>query len=175
MFTAIRSLPVSDCKIFLDIEGLPDSEFYYLIGALVVINGQETFHSFWAEEKPDEPNIFAQFVETVSAMPDFRVYHFGNYETIALKRAKQKLPEHLRPKVDMILERSVNVLSVVHPHIYFPTYSNGLKEIGRFLGYARTEKDATGLQTIPWRKNWETKQRTRPKIQARSSTIKTIA
>jgi len=55
----------------------------------------------------------------------------------------------------MILERSVNVLSVVHPHIYFPTYSNSLKEIGRFLGYARTEEDATGLQTIAWRKDWE--------------------
>jgi predicted RecB family nuclease len=148
-------LPMSDCKVFLDIEGLPDNEFYYLIGVLLVINGQESFHSFWAEEKSDEPNIFAQFVEIVSALPDFRIYHFGNYETIALKRAKQKLPEHLRPKVDMSLKRSVNVLSVVHPHIYFPTYSNSLKEIGRFLGYTRTDADATGLQTIAWRKDWE--------------------
>jgi hypothetical protein len=56
----------------------------------------------------------------------------------------------------LILERSTNVLSVVHPHVYFPTYSNGLKEIGRFLGYARVQEDATGLQTIAWRKNWET-------------------
>ena len=52
-------LPISDGKIFLDIEGLPDSEFYYLIGVLLVINGQESFHSFWAEEKSDEPNIFS--------------------------------------------------------------------------------------------------------------------
>ena len=153
-------LPMSDCKIFLDIEGLPDSEFYYLIGVLLVINGQESFHSFWAKEKSDEPNIFAQFVEIVSALPDFRIYHFGNYETIALKRARQNLPEQLRPKVDIILERSVNVLSVVHPHIYFPTYSNSLKEIGLFLGYARTEEDATGLQTIAWRKDWEVSKNT---------------
>ena len=148
-------LPTSDCRIFLDIEGLPDSEFYYLIGVLLVIKGQESFHSFWAEEKSDEPNIFAQFVEIVSAFPDFRIYHFGNYETIALKRAKHKVPEQLRPKVDMILERSVNIPSVVHPHVYFPTYSNSLKEIGRFLRYTRTEGDATGLQTIAWRKDWE--------------------
>src|SRR5215467_8327397 len=39
-------LPASECKVFLDIEGLPDSDFYYLIGALFVINGQETFRSF---------------------------------------------------------------------------------------------------------------------------------
>ena len=149
-------LPASECKVFLDIEGLPDSDFYYLIGALFVINGQETFHSFWADNVDEEPNIFAQFVESVCVIPDFRIFHFGNYETVALKRAKQKLPDSLRPRVDLILERSTNVLSVVHPHVYFPTYSNGLKEIGRFLGYRRVQEDATGLQTIPWRKNWET-------------------
>jgi len=148
-------LPTSDCKIFLDIEGLPDSKFYYLIGVLLVTNGQERFYSFWADEKSDEPCIFAQFVEIVSALPDFRVYHFGNYETVALKRVQQKLPERLRPKVDMILDRSVNALSVVHPHVYLPTYSNSLKEIGRFLGFPRTEAGATGLQTIAWRKDWE--------------------
>ena len=88
----------------MDIEGLPDSEFYYLIGALFVINGQETFHSFWANKADEEPNIFAQFVETVCLMPEFEIFHFGNYESIALKRAMQKLPEHLRPRIDLILE-----------------------------------------------------------------------
>jgi len=146
-------LPASECKVFLDIEGLPDSDFYYLIGALFVINGQETFRSFWADNADEEPTIFAQFVESICVIPDFRIFH---YEGVALKRAKQKLPEGLKLTVDLILERSVNVLSVIHPHIYFPTYSNGLKEIGRFLGYARVQEDGTGLQTIPWRKHWET-------------------
>ena len=148
-------LPASECKVFLDIEGLPDSDFYYLIGALFVINGQETFHSFWADKSDEEPKIFAQFVESVCVIPDFCIFHYGNYESVALKRAKQKLPEALKLSVDRILERSVNVLSVVHPHVYFPTYSNGLKEIGRFLGYGRLQEDAIGLQTIPWRKDWE--------------------
>jgi len=149
-------LPASECKVFLDIEGLPDSDFYYLIGALFVINGQETFRSFWADNADEEPTIFAQFVESICVRPDFRIFHYGNYESVALKRAKQKLPEGLKLTVDLILERSVNVLSVIHPHIYFPTYSNGLKEIGRFLGYARVHEAGTGLQTIPWRKDWET-------------------
>ncbi len=58
-------LPASESNVFLDIEGLPDSDFYYLIGALFVINGQETFHSFWADKADEEPDIFAQFVESV--------------------------------------------------------------------------------------------------------------
>ena len=148
-------LPMSDCKIFLDIEGLPDSEFYYLIGVLLVINGQESFHSFWAEEKSDEPNIFAQFAEAICQLPDFRVLHYGAYETVALRRMKARMPECLRPKIDTILERATNVMSVVRPHIYFPTYSNGLKDIGRFIGYQRTHESATGLLSIVWRKGWE--------------------
>jgi predicted RecB family nuclease len=149
-------LPASESKVFLDIEGLPDGEFYYLIGALFVINGQETFHSFWADNALDEAKIFTQFVDTVCQLPEFDIFHFGSYETIALRRAKQKLPDFLKPKIDLILGRSANVLSVVYPYVYFPTYSNGLKEIGRFLGHPRVHEDATGLETIAWRKNWET-------------------
>src|SRR2546427_7081408 len=55
---------------------------------------------------------------------------------------------------DAILERATNVLSVIHPHVYFPTYSNGLKDIGRFLEFERADKDAMGLQSIVWRKSW---------------------
>jgi hypothetical protein len=68
---------------------------------------------------------------------------------------KARLPEYLHPKIDKILERATNVVSLIHPHIYFPTYSNGLKDIGRFLGYPRTHESATGLLTIVWRKGWE--------------------
>ena len=56
--------------------------------------------------------------------------------------------------MDTILQRSVNVLSAVHSHIYFPTYSNSLKDIGRFLGVGRTHQDASGLDAIVWRMNW---------------------
>ncbi|MBI5049594.1 MAG: TM0106 family RecB-like putative nuclease, partial [Nitrospirae bacterium] len=149
-------LPDSKVRVYLDIEGLPDSAFYYLIGVLVVSDGQETFHTFWADQKSDETKIFTQFVELVLQLPDARVLHYGTYEAIALKRLKERLPESFHPKIDEILERTTNVLAIVHPHIYFPTYSNGLKDIGRFLGYERAHDGATGLQTIVWRKNWET-------------------
>ena len=127
-------LPESATRVYIDIEGLQDSEFYYLIGTLFVCEGQETFRAFWADEKSDEPGIFTQFVEAICLVPAFRVVHFGEYETVALKRMKVRLPENLHPKIDFILEHATNVLSVIHPHVYFPTYSNGLKDIGRLLG-----------------------------------------
>ena len=31
--------------------------------------------------------------------------------------------------VDRVLDTPVNVLSLIHAHVYFPCYSNGLKEV----------------------------------------------
>jgi predicted RecB family nuclease len=148
-------LPDSKSQVYLDIEGLPDTEFYYLIGALVVSDGQDTFHAFWADKRSDEPTIFAKFAETVCQLPDFRILHYGDYETVALRRMRAKSPTYLHPQIDTILERATNVLSLVHSHVYFPTYSNGLKDSGPSLGCERTHENATGLLTIVWRKCWE--------------------
>ena len=146
--------PESETQVFLDIEGLPDNESYYLIGALVVSEGKEIFHSFWADHESQEPDIFSQFVETVCQCADFRILHFGGYETVALKRMRTRLPESFHTKIDAILERATNVLSVIHSHVYFPVYSNGLKDISRFLGFEWTYENATGLQAVVWRQNW---------------------
>ncbi len=146
--------PESKTQVYLDIEGLPDNESYYLIGALVVSEGKEIFHSFWADHESQEPGIFSQFVEAVCQWADFRILHFGRYETVALKRMRARLPESFHEKIDAILERTTNVLSVIHSHVYFPVYSNSLKDIGRFLGFEWAHEEATGLQAISWRKNW---------------------
>src|ERR1700687_4811010 len=146
--------PKSETQVYLDIEGLPDNESYYLIGALIVAGGKESFHSFWADHESQEPDIFFQFIEVACQLANCRILHFGGYETVALKRMKARLPESFHAKIDAILERATNVLSLIHPHIYFPVYSNGLKDIGRFLGFEWAHESATGLQTIGWRKNW---------------------
>jgi predicted RecB family nuclease len=148
-------LPHSKTCVYLDIEGLPDNRFYYLIGALVVSDNQETFHTFWADQESDEQIIFTKFAETICKLENFQVLHYGNYESVALRRIKPKLSEFHRSRIDMVLERATNVMSVIKPHIYFPTYSNGLKDIGRFLKHERKQEIVTGLRTIVWRKSWE--------------------
>jgi predicted RecB family nuclease len=90
----------------LDIEGLPDRDFYYLIGLSIVSEGRETFQSYWADTQADEAALFAQFVETVSLLEDFRVFHFGDYDVAALKRKRQLLSEIHRQKLDVILGKA---------------------------------------------------------------------
>jgi hypothetical protein len=57
--------------------------------------------------------------------------------------------------VDAVLSALTNVLSIVYPHVYFPTYSNGLKDVAGCLGCLWTEPDASGIEAVVWRKNWE--------------------
>ncbi len=54
-----------------------------------------------------------------------------------------------------IMDHCCNLFSYFHSEIYLPTYSNGLKEGANFLGFSWTESNASGIQSIVWRQEWE--------------------
>jgi predicted RecB family nuclease len=141
-------------EIYLDFEGLPDENFIYLIGLIIKGNDSEKKVSLWADSEENEREIFQNFVTTISGYKDSVIYHYGSYETRELKRAMKLYPEiHLA--LAEILDRTVNLLSLFYSSIYPPTYTNELKEIGRFLGFDWTDKHSSGIQSIAWRKRWE--------------------
>jgi hypothetical protein len=57
--------------------------------------------------------------------------------------------------VERIQARSCNVLAAIYSHIYFPSWSNGLKDVGSLLGARWSDADASGIQSIFWRLAWE--------------------
>jgi predicted RecB family nuclease len=142
----LKDTPV---RIYLDMEGKPDEGFVYLIGMVVVQDGVEKRFSFWADSQDQEQDIFEQFLAEVSRYDDFLVFCYGSYERTSLKRMR-KLARRKKP-VDRVLDRLVNVLSVVYAHLYFPCYSNGLKDVAGCLGCKWTEPDASGVQSLVWR------------------------
>jgi predicted RecB family nuclease len=146
-------LPDAGTRIYLDIEGDPERRFDYLLGVIVEANGAEERHSFWADKPDDEPRIFRQLLDLVGQHPDAWLYTYGSYEAAFLRRmARTSGQEKL---VSAILNRTFNLLSVIYPHVYFPTYSNGLKDIAGHLGFRWTAADASGIQSIVWRRRWE--------------------
>jgi predicted RecB family nuclease len=84
--------------------------------------------------------------EVLARLPEAVIYHFGSYETKALKRW---------PIFKGVEKRMVNLLGYLRTHVFPPTYGNGLKEVARFIGYTWTDREASGLQSIGWRKSWE--------------------
>ena len=81
------------------------------------------------------------------------VFCYGGYERAFLKRMRKVAKS--QDQVDRVLNALVNVLSLVYAHVYFPCYSNSLKDVGNYLGCRWTEPDASGIQSIVWRRTWE--------------------
>jgi predicted RecB family nuclease len=147
------NLPQKPVQIFFDAEGNEDSSFVYLLGVLVAEDDRQKRHSFWADGVDQEVQACDAFLDLMAAYDDFTLFHYGSYEKLLLRRMRKVVKR--KKLVDRILANAVNVLSVIHASVYFPTFSNGLKEIGRYLGYSWTEESVSGLQSLVWRARWE--------------------
>lgn len=152
----LPNLTLTCTPVYLDVEGLPDRDFYYLIGLRIRSVDGAVQHSFWADDEDEEKVIWNKFLDVLSAIPDARLVHYGGYETNFLKRMRERHGA-LREgsAAASAIEHAVNLLSLVFARIYFPTFSNGLKEIAGFLGFRWSGAPASGLEAIVWRHRWE--------------------
>ncbi|NTW67648.1 MAG: TM0106 family RecB-like putative nuclease [Nitrospirae bacterium] len=137
-------------------EGIPDRDFYYLIGVRVGTSQSPIQHSLWANSQYDEKRIWSQFIDILSVIDRPQIIHFGSFETSFLKHMCSRYGS---PSGDSIVAQSIssslNLLSFIFARIYFPTYSNGLKDVVRYLGFNWSESEASGINTIVWRSEWE--------------------
>jgi predicted RecB family nuclease len=142
--------PVS---VYLDVEGDSDGSSVYLVGLLIVANGTERRLSYWAETGQDEPRVFRKLLETLRGYDNYTLFHYGAYELAYLKRMRKR-GANVR-EIDKMMASSVNVLALVRSGFYFPTYSNGLKDVGGYLGCVWPGGASSGLQALVWRGRWE--------------------
>ncbi|WP_394794440.1 IS66 family transposase [Armatimonas sp.] len=147
----LPELPKRSVELFLDIEGIPDQGFDYLVGILVIEDDKSSYHYFWAQSREDELAMWQQALALMSGYPDAPIYHYGSYEAKAIDRLTRV------HQVDCVSvkARLLNVNSIIYGRIYFPTRSNGLKDLAKLLGFEWTSSDATGLQSLVWRQQWE--------------------
>jgi predicted RecB family nuclease len=136
-------------ELFLDIEGIPDQQLYYLIGLLVSANGTTTYHSFWADNLVYEAQMWQKFLGQVSQYPDVPIYHYGSFEPHVLSTLTK------RYDTNNLTNNLINVNKHIFGKVYFPSYSNRLKEIGAIIGATWTSPNASGLQSLVWRHYWE--------------------
>ena len=150
---AVSRQPV---ELFVDIEGVPDRQAYYLIGVLVCQADTTTPYAFWADTVQEECDIWQQFMDTVHQYPEAPIYHYGSYEPRALATLAKRYQTDSGP----LTTRLVNVNRYIYGKVYFPVRSNQLKDIGRFIGATWTSPKASGLQSLVWRYHWEQTQDT---------------
>ena len=124
-------------ELFFDIEGIPDQKYEYLLGLLVCDETNSCkYYSFWADTCEDELLILQKFIEMVTQYPDAPIYHYGDYESRAINKLARRYESNIGVDIESIQNRLVNINTYIYGRIYCPVYSNGLKNIGRFIGAA---------------------------------------
>jgi predicted RecB family nuclease len=149
-------LKIEGTPVYLDVEGLPDRDFYYLIGVRIG-NGEAAIqHGLWADTAADERKIWREFLGILETIEKPVLIHYGSYETTFLKRMCNRHGDGaVRSSALGAIQKPVNLLSIIFAQIYFPAYSNRLKDSAGFIGFEWTDRDSSGLHAIAWRHDCE--------------------
>ena len=159
----IPELKIEGTPVYLDVEGLPDRDFYYLIGLCVGSGESAVRHNLWADTVEDEGKFWREFLGILEIIEKPVLLHYGSYETGFLRCMCRRYGVPAKPNTGMAIKHSVNLLSVIFAQVYFPTFSNGLKDIAGSFGFKWTVADSSGLRAIVWRHQFESGQDTSAK------------
>ena len=148
-------LNLDGTPVYLDVEGLPDRDFYYLIGARFKSAQQIVQQSLWADSKEQERRIWSDFLTLLSEIKNPVLIHYGSYESTFLKQMSQRYGNPEKNLAAATLTTSLNLLSIMFGSVYFPHYSNGLKDCAKSLGFEWSTPNASGALAVVWRLQWE--------------------
>jgi hypothetical protein len=148
---------IQGTPVFMDVEGMPDRSFYYLVGLRYDLRGRPVERSFWADERDNERNIWQECLCALKGIDNPRIVHYGAYENRFLKHMRERWKPVAEDAelLDRLIDESVNLLSTIHAQIYFPSYSNSLKDIAQWLGFEWTWPQASGTASMLLRRCWE--------------------
>lgn len=142
---------------FIDVEGMPDRDAYYLVGLRFESDGVLAERAFWADGPEDERVMWGNCLQTLKSIGTAQLVHYGAYETRFLRTMKKRYVSEPDEGefVDRLIGSSVNLVACIYGRVYFPTYSNSLKEVARHLGYAWAWPHASGASSVLMRRTWE--------------------
>ena len=137
----------SDGDVFFDLEGdtfAPDGGLEYLFG---VADRDGGYDASWALDQVNEKRAFERFIDGVMARweqyPGFHIYHYGAYETTAVKRLMSRYATR-EEEVDRLLRGRVfvDLHRVVRQGLRASVESYSIKRLEPFYGFTR-EVDLT--------------------------------
>ena len=133
--------------LFFDIEADPwalDDGLEYLLGLATrdEDGGQPNYAALWGHDREGEKAAFEAFIDEcigrLNAHPEMHVYHYGGYESGAVKRLMQRHATR-EDEVDRLLRGGVfvDLLNVVRQGVRASVESYSLKQIEKFYLPAR--------------------------------------
>ena len=147
-----QKIELTDTPVYLDVEGTDDG-FYYLVGTRTA--SQQ--HSFWADEKSQERTVVKALFEFLAVIPKPRLVYYGRYELHFLDTMHQRYPDLFQyfPGMERLVKESLNLVTALYAKVYFPTFSNTLKDLAQAIGFSWKFAGTSGLRALAWRSEWE--------------------
>ena len=143
----------SDGDVFLDLEGdifAADGGLEYLFG---VADRDGNYNPSWALDQASEKRVFERFIDDVMARweqhPGLHLYHYGAYETTAVKRLMSRYATR-EDEVDGLLRGRVfvDLHRVVRQGLRASVESYSIKQLEPFYGFAREVDLATATRAL---------------------------
>ena len=143
----------SDGDVFVDLEGdvfAADGGLEYLFG---VVDRGGNYNPSWALDPASERRVFECFIDDVMGRweqhPGFHIYHYGTYETTAVKRLMSRYATR-EDEVDRLLRGRVfvDLHRVVRQGLRASVESYSIKELEPFYGFARALDLATATRAL---------------------------
>ena len=82
------TFPKTAVRVYFDAEGDFDRKFTYLLGLLIVRDGQEQMVSLWADDPPQQKRLFEQCLAVLKRQGDHTLFHYGQYEAALLRQMR---------------------------------------------------------------------------------------
>lgn len=138
-------------EIYFDIEDDPTRGLTYLFGLLVKDGAaKERFQHFVARRPEEEEGVVRQFWDWLAGQPDAAIYVYSPKEHTSLKHLMERYS--LDPGV--FTQYEANEYDLYHDLIVkfsdWPTYSYGIKQIAKLIGFAWRDPDPSGANSIAW-------------------------
>jgi uncharacterized protein len=131
--------------IYFDIEADTELDVVYLFG--IIEDGK--YINFFADKLKDEKRIWIEFLSYFKDKEDFKIYHYGNYEKIVLKKLFEKYKGDKK-----IYEKIMNNLTDLHKILLqtrvLPIYSYSIKEVAPYFGFKWSEEEIGGGLAMLW-------------------------
>ena len=148
---------VEGTPVYFDVEGMPGSDYYYLVGMRFKMGDHWIERSYWADTRTEESDVWRQCLKTLLTIENPQLVHYGSYESTYIARMRQRYPNTIRNKrqLNAVLDGSRNLLKSIYASIYFPTFTNGLKDVASYLGFNWSDPTLTGSRAAVFRRQWE--------------------
>lgn len=104
-------LKIEGTPVYLDVEGLPDRDFYYLIGVRIGNGESAVHHSLWADTDEDEGKIWRKFLGILETDEKPMLIYYGSYETNFINRMRERHGELYDDSIATVaIKAGVNLL-----------------------------------------------------------------